>query len=129
MREFVDHLTAHGTRCRPGLTDARLEKLERDLKARLPEPARDLYRVCGGVRDRDWTTLPMRLMPPREVVETAAILRECADVYSPARRARYLFTDDGSNWIGIFVSGALRGRLTLLDHDEPTPVPRFRNLP
>ena len=70
----------------------------------------------------------MRLMRPKEVIETAEILRESAEVYSPSPRARYLFTDDGSNWVGVFVRGPLKGKLTILDHDAPEVCPRFSDL-
>jgi hypothetical protein len=70
----------------------------------------------------------MRLMSPDEVIEDEAILREGAEMFGPSPDARYVFTDDGSNWAGVYVQGPLTGRLTILNHDGPSVAPRFRSL-
>jgi len=129
VRHLVDYMASCGVRGEPGLDDAALGELERALDARLPEQVRQLYRLCGGVRDTVWRhrSPPMRLLPPDEAVDVLATLRECADTYPPSPEARYLFTDDGSNWAGVFVEGPLIGKLTLLDHDETSRAPRFRD--
>ena len=115
---LVELLTSpHFALAEPGLTEAALVALEAALGATLPAAARELYRRCGGITDRVRTALPMRLMPPTDVVDTLQILAEGMDVYSPHPAARYLFSDDNSKWVGIFVEGPLRGKLTILDHD------------
>jgi hypothetical protein len=125
----VDYLAANGMRAEPGLDAEAIKRLERALDARLPQPVRELYGLCGGLRSKRWTGKPpMRLMRPKEVVVDAEVLRECADTYFPSPQARYLFTDDGSNWVGVFVRGPLTGKLTMLDHDGPDQDPRFRDL-
>jgi hypothetical protein len=129
VHTYVEYLAANGMRAEPGLDAEAVTRLERALDARLPRPVRELYAACGGLRSKRWTGVPpMRLMRPTEVVETAEILRECADTYDPDPRARYLFTDDGSNWAGVFVRGPLAGKVTILDHDEPERDPRFRDV-
>jgi hypothetical protein len=109
MSTYVEYLTANGIRAEPGLDAKAVEGLERALRARLPDQVRELYGTCGGLRSKHWTSMPMRLMRPKETVQTAEILKDSADVYQPHRDARYLFTDDGSNWAGVFVKGPLTG--------------------
>ncbi len=111
-----------------GLDDAALAAFEASLGARLPDEARAMYRRCGGVSDRVRTALPMRPMPPADAIDALRVLTECADTYAPHPEARYLFTDDNSNWVGLFVFGPLVGKLTILDHDEPSGAPRFASL-
>jgi hypothetical protein len=130
VNEFMAHLNRGGVRAEPGLDDAALTALEVGLGATLPEPVRALYRACGGIADEDWNVaLPMRPMRPVEVLDDDETLRESADVYGPSPDARYLFTDDGSNWAGVYVVGPLTGMVTILDHDAPSVAPRFRDLP
>jgi len=125
----VEYLSSLGSRTEPGLDADAIKRLERTLGARFPDQVRELYAFCGGLHDKRWTGVPpMRLMRPKEVIETAEILRDSAEVYSPSPRARYLFTDDGSNWVGVFVRGPLKGKLTILDHDAPEVCPRFSDL-
>ena len=118
----------HFADAEPGLSEAALVALEEALGATLPAAARELYRHCGGIANRVRTALPMRLMPPTDVVDTLQILSDCMDVYHPHPAARYLFTDDNSNWVGIFVEGPLCGKLTILDHDLGSNAPRFVDL-
>jgi hypothetical protein len=129
VRTYVEYLSLLGSRTEPGLDADSIERLERALGTRFPDEVRELYRICGGLHDKRWTGVPpMRLMRPGEVIETAEILRDSAEVYSPSPQARYLFTDDGSNWVGVFVRGPLKGKLTILDHDAPEVWPRFSGL-
>jgi hypothetical protein len=70
----------------------------------------------------------MRLMPPDELIDTAEVLfTDMPEVYSPAAAA-YIFTDDNSNWAGVYDRGALAGLATVLDHDGPSRAPRWRDL-
>jgi hypothetical protein len=129
MRSYVEYLACIGSRAEAGLDAGAIEELEQALGARFPDDVLQMYRTCGGLRDESWTGIPpMRLMGPDEAIETAEILRDGADMYSPSPKARYLFTDDGSNWVGVFVQGPLRGKLTILDHDAPQRHPRFRDV-
>jgi hypothetical protein len=128
VRRLVEHLDRRGIRCHAGLTGAAVGELERALYVTLPEPVHDLYRVCGGMTSDALVHLPMRLMSPAEVIGDAENFLLTADTYDPSPQAVYLFTDDSSNWAGIFVTGPLVGKVLLLDHDEPIQAPRFRSL-
>jgi len=47
------------------------------------------------------------------------LLDECAGLF---------WTDDNSNYAGVFLAAPLRGRVFFLDHDEPDDAPRFRSI-
>ena len=118
----------HFAAAEPGLDEAALLAFEAALAANLPDEARTMYRVMGGISDRVCTALPMRLLPPADALDTLHILTDGAETYRPHPAVRYLFTDDNSNWAGVFVEGPLRGKLTLLDHDLCSSAPRFASL-
>jgi hypothetical protein len=128
MDDFLAYLAEHDIAGLPGLTDDALADLGRDLGVELPDPVRELYRVCGGLDEDAVEYLPMRLMSPDEATTVVTILAGMAETYRPARDARYLFTDDNSNWAGAYVTGPLTGMVVLLDHEDPSPAPRFVDL-
>jgi hypothetical protein len=128
VRQYVEYLAARGMRGERGLDKGAIKDLEKALRTRLPAPVRELYALCGGLRSKRWTDMPMRLMLPREVIEDETTLRDAPDVYWPSPEARYLFTDDGSNWAGVFVEGPLTGKVTILQHDLQSAAPLFRDL-
>jgi hypothetical protein len=129
-RALITFLKKKKVRLEPGLGAAALTRLERALKCAFPAEVRALYRASGGLRDAAWDGEhpPMRQMPPDEVVETHRLLLDMQDTYNPSPDARYIFTDDNSNWPGVFVTGKLRGKITLLDHDNSWPIPHFLGL-
>jgi hypothetical protein len=110
VRALIDYLAERGVPCMPGLEDAALAALESELDGTLPDAMRALYRACGGMGEEALHHLPMRLMSPDEALDARAILRDSEEVYAPAKDARYLFTDDQSNWVGVFVTGHLTGK-------------------
>jgi hypothetical protein len=69
----------------------------------------------------------MRLMSPSEVTDTLIAVRqnfpglldECVGLF---------WTDDNSNYAGVFLAAPLLGRVFFLDHDDPNDAPRFRSL-
>lgn len=130
MRETLVHILASPlfAGADVGLDQAQLATFESSLGAELPDEARAMYRRCGGIGSRVRTSLPMRPMPPADAIDTLQLLTDAADTYRPHPEARYLFTDDNSNWVGLFVLGPLRGKLTLLDHDVGSGAPRFASL-
>ena len=122
MREFLDYLAGAWDPARPGLDDEALGRLDEAVGVALPESVRELYRACGGLDEEALEHLPMRLMSPDELIDTAKVhLTEVMEVYSPAT-AVYVFTDDDSNWAGIYHNGPLAGMATVLAHDELSRV-------
>jgi hypothetical protein len=127
---LITFLKKKKVRLEPGVGPAAVAQLERALKCTFPAAVRALYRASAGLRDSAWDGQhpPMRQMPPDEVIETHSLLVDMAKTYNPSPDARYIFTDDNSNWAGVFVTGKLRGKITLLDHDNSWPIPHFLDL-
>lgn len=101
-----------------------VEVVERVLDATLPDDVRAFYR--RGVQPQPgWPLWPLSV---DELADLRRIFDDPTNPFDPAPDARYLFTDDNSNWAGVFVSGPFRGKWLLLDHDEPEWAPRFFNL-
>lgn len=72
--------------------------------------------------------LPMRLMPPMEVLETAEQFKLTENEYfNNGFEKILLWTDDNSNYAGIFTNSELRGKIFFLDHEEPADFPDFKN--
>jgi hypothetical protein len=113
---------------RPGLAVEAIDRLALALKADLAGQIRELFSQCGGLDEDALEHLPMRLYEADEAVRYHAILQDAADLYRPDPQARYLFSDDGSNWAGVFVAGPLTGKVTILDHDSVSRVPQFRDV-
>jgi len=91
-----------------------------------------LYLDHNGSREclrSDSIILPARLLPISEVIETSSDLAAALPPeYSAVGRIVWLWSDDNSNYIGIWCDGPLAGFLTVLDHDSPLPVPAFRTV-
>jgi hypothetical protein len=128
VRDFLDYLAECGAGGRPGLAEGAIDGLARALRADLPDQVRELFRRCGGIDEDALDHMPMRLYEPDEAIRYDTILRDAADMYWTDPQQRYLFSDDGSNWAGVFVAGPLTGKVTILDHDAPSRVPRFRDV-
>lgn len=128
VRRLLDYLQENDVACEAGLDEAALNELESALGASLPAPMRELYSACGVMSEDALDHLPMRLMAVEDVLDTLECLREGQESYCPSPDARYLFSDDNSNWAGIYVTGPLTGKIVLLDHDDPSEAPRFRSL-
>lgn len=97
----------------------------------VPDDVRTLYRDHDGSEgfpksnDR-W--LAARLMPIAEMIDTRQALRECTNTYAEIGEVLWLWTDDNSNYCGIYTGGLLRGWLCVLDHEEPMLAPAFRSV-
>ncbi len=130
MQRTIDQFRRLGLPLREPTSDHQLEVLAARLDARLPSEIVELYRAFGGLDEspRFPMRYPMRLMPPDEVVETRELLLDQAEMLSPAPDARYFWTDDNSDWAGVFVTGPLVGKVCVLDHHEPDDVPLYRTV-
>jgi len=126
VQRLIERFLALGLPVEPALSDQRVQRLAQQLAAEIPAPVQELYRAFGGLPSP--SDFPMRLMPPDEVVEIANVLADQAEWLHPATQARYFWTDDNSNYAGVFVEGPLVGKVCYLDHDEPDEVARFRTV-
>jgi len=126
VRESIERFLDLGLPVLGPCPPERLVRLAEEVEAEVPEPVAQLYRAFGGLGDG--ASFPMRLMPPDEVVETHALLRDQAEYLQPDPEVRYFWCDDNSNFAGVFVAGPLAGTVCFLDHDEPCAVPRYRTV-
>lgn len=65
----------------------------------------------------------MRLLHPAEAIRDTQDMRE--SWVGLGDDAIVLWTDDNSNYAGVYVNGDLAPRVFFLDHDEPELTPRF----
>lgn len=104
----------------------------------LPDDVLALYRdhdgseYCPESATSDGV-LPARLMPIEEAIETQPNVRDAwlrmDSVEVPAAgEIAWLWTDDNSNYVGVYTSGPLRGWLTKLNHAEPILTPSWRSV-
>ncbi len=88
----------------------------------IPEELLALYRN-PEVPDDD---SPARLMSIEEVLRTNADLASAG--YVQTGPICWFWTDDNSNYCGVYMDGPLTGWLTRLDHDEPVLAPAYRSV-
>lgn len=107
-----------------------INRLEQQVGA-IPEEVKLLYRNHDGCSswaksDRYW--IVARLMPIHEVLLTQNDLSELSPPLPTVGKIIWLWTDDNSNYCGLYLDGPLTGWMTILDHDEPMAGPAFRSL-
>jgi hypothetical protein len=103
----------------------------RDNVGWLPDEVVSFYRNHDGSAQRlcrgdIW--LPARPMPIGEVLETRATMEGLGYNLSAVGTVILFWTDDNSNYLGVYMDGLLRGWLVCLDHEEPMLTPAFRSL-
>jgi hypothetical protein len=114
----------------PPASPEALERLGQELGP-LPEEVFELYRAFDGSKEgprRGDRRLFSRLMPVAEAIEETRKLEEFMGNRSRAGQIAWLWTDDESNWVGVYTSGPLRGWLLLFEHEEPTCTPVWRGV-
>jgi hypothetical protein len=95
------------------------------LGFRLLDDLRTLYQDHGGIHS--CRVLPMRFLSPSEVTGIMrAVRRNFPGLLDPC--AGLFWTDDNSNYAGVFLDAPLYGRVFFLNHDEPDLTPRFRSI-
>jgi hypothetical protein len=95
----------------------------------VPEDVVAIYRDHDGSPDlpeSNGIRLAARLMPIAEVIEMQRAMKEIA--FPKVGEVLWLWTDDNSNYCGIYTDGLLRGWLCVLDHEEPMLTPAFRSI-
>lgn len=116
-----EELEPFGVEFHSPATEAQLQELEKTLGVPLPPEVRALYLQHNGMKERG--DLPFRLMAAKEAAKTHRALRKLFpdDV-------RFFWTDDESNYAGLYVSGPAAGRICVIDHEEPDTSPLYRSL-
>lgn len=107
-----------------------LQDLERAF-GKLPNDVLELYCIHNGSKEcprRGNVWAPARLFPVDEAIETNADCADYLDGMPKVGNVVLLWSDDNSNYLGVYTSGLLTGWLTILDHEEPAMVPAYRNV-
>ena len=97
----------------------------------LPSEVIELYEDHDGTatlprRGDAW--LPVRLMPMREAIETQPALGELTASVADVGRIVWLWSDDNSNYLGVYTTGRLTGWLVKLNHEDPILTPAYRSV-
>lgn len=122
MQDQITRLREQPEQLRPPATAEELSTLGRVLGVeQLPGAVLSLYADHGGM-DPAQTYLPMRLLSP---AETADAIRREFGVPFEDRELGVFWSDDNGNGAGVFPVGALRDRVFVIDHEEPSPEPRW----
>jgi hypothetical protein len=124
MNTYLSALRSIGAAINPPASASALRALEDALGWELTSDLRALYDDHGGVRT---CRLPMRFMSPTEAGDTLVAVRRNFPSLLDAG-AGLFWTDDNSNYAGVFLAEPLRGRVFFLDHEEPIDAPRFRSV-
>src|ERR1035438_7102570 len=80
----------------------------------------------NSLPQRGTLVLTARLMPVAEVLTTQVAMNR---IRVPKTGAPiWLWTDDNSNYCGVYTDGPLSGWVTVIDHEEPMLAPAFRSV-
>ncbi len=101
-----------------------LEVAQEKLDCRFPEDLLVLYQDHNGMSaSKEW--LPMRLMSLEEVLEFHKVVLEYGwDLWG----LRVFWTDDNSNYAGLYITGPLAGKVCWIDHSEIDPTPVYASV-
>ena len=130
LLEAIKEFRAYAVDVNPPADARDLGELER-VFGRMPEQALILYRGHNG---SDSTLriggrgLAARLMPIQEVIGTRAAIIASGHGLPTVGPVAWLWTDDNSNYCGIYTAGRLCGWLYSFDHEEPALTPAFRSV-
>jgi hypothetical protein len=122
MLEQLARLRAMTNGLLPPAARSEITTLESVLGGAVPEQVGAIYADHAAMTSERWWA--MRLLSPAEVAEAIVGLR-MAQLPIPDDELGVFWTDDNSNYAGVFLRGPLEGRVFTLDHEEPSPAPVF----
>lgn len=106
-------------------TAAELDELGHVLGVALPSTIRAIYED-HRIEEPGFGRC-LRLLSPTEAGRTIVALREFGVPFEDQELGTF-WTDDNSNYAGVFASGPPAGRLFKVDHDETSPEPCWRSV-
>ena len=112
-----------------GLSDEIIEEVQQVLGCILPEPLLELYQTLDGTTESsDW--VEMRLMSLNEVVNFHQVVQDEEEEWGgfAAKGVRVFWSDDNSNFTGLYVAGRLKEKLCFIDHEEVDLSPVFASV-
>lgn len=124
MEDQITRLREQPEQLRPPATAEELTDLQAFLGVeRLPGAVLALYADHAGM-DPAQTSLPMRLLSPADAADAIKDWREFGVPFDD-RELGVFWSDDNGNGAGVFAVGPLRDRVFVIDHEEPSPEPRW----
>jgi hypothetical protein len=114
----------------PAATREELNKLQQELGT-MPGEVLAVYQTHNGSnslpRGRCGSAAAW-LMPVDEVIGIGASIRSLGDRLPALGRIGWLWTDDNSNYCGIYIDGPLKNWLCVFDHEEEMLTAAFRSI-
>jgi hypothetical protein len=125
MQLQLARLHARGDATAAPATADEMEELTRVLGVPLPPAIRRIYEDHGAEDAR--FELCLRLLSPTEAAQAITDLRGSGVPFEDNELGTF-WTDDDSNYVGVFASGQLAGRVFKIDHEEISPEPCWRSI-
>lgn len=131
MNELISLLRQHQEDLNPPAGENLVSSLRAEVGSPLIDPIILIYRDHNGSpapsRQLD-VSLPVRLMSIDEVLRMDRDIESIWDQMAHLGRIWLFWTDDNSNYIGMYTDGPVAGWLTVLSHDSPQLTPAFRSV-
>jgi hypothetical protein len=118
------HARRDGTAVPPA-TAHEIEELARVIGVPVPPAVRAIYEDHGA--EESGFELCLRLLSPTEAAQAVVALRGFGVPFEDYELGTF-WTDDNSNYAGVFASGRLAGRVFKVDHEETSPEPCWRSV-
>ena len=128
LQSVMQQFRAEVQGLRPAAGEGDLARLRKSCGP-LPEQVITLYQDHDGSDQYPAIprkTLPLRLMPIAEVLKTREQMAPYEKRMAKVGPIAWFWTDDNSNYAGVYLDGLLAGWVCVLDHEEPLLVPSFR---
>lgn len=125
MQRQLERLHRRGDGNAPPASAQELHELVTVMGVPLPGPIRAIY--ADHRAEEPGFEQCLRLLSPTEAVQTIRALRESGVPFEDEELGTF-WTDDDSNYAGVFAAGLLAGRVFKLDHEETSPEPCWRSV-
>lgn len=126
MNDIIQRYRALPLGFMPGISTQEWSALETTLACHLPPDLAALYRDHNGTRRRPGDGVRFQLMPADEVKEVQRTIAKPLQLDTWG--IRLFWTNDESDYAGIYVTTPLVGRVCLLSHEEADLTPRWRTV-
>lgn len=123
--ELIPRFRALDLPFNPPASPERCVALSRALACELPAEILALYRDHDGTGGNRGD-VPFRLMSIDEAMEFHGFSKGLDEQYG--LELRFFWTDDNSNYAGLFVGDPLEGRVCIIDHEDVDLSPDYRSL-
>jgi hypothetical protein len=127
VEEYIQQVQSLAFKCNSGANSQELEALEQGLACQLPESILTLYKNHNGIAKsyNSDARLPFRLMSVAETLEFGKATRKMGwFIYG----FRVFWTDDNSNYAGLYVAEPLLDYVCLIYHSEPDFSPVYGSI-